>query len=170
MKPRFLTLVGMIALAAIARIMPHPWNATPVAAMALLAGASFDNKRTAFVIPLTAMLLGDIFLGFHALLPVVYLCFAVTVVIGFWIGKKVSVARVVGGSFAASVLFYVVTNAAQWVIDPQYAKTANGLLTCFVAAMPFFRSTVFGDLAYTALLFGAFQLATRTFPALREAA
>ena len=67
MKPRFLTLAGMIAMAAIARLMPHPWNVTPVAAMALFGGACFENKATAFAVPIVAMILGDLFLSFNPL-------------------------------------------------------------------------------------------------------
>ncbi len=169
MKPRFLTLAGMIATAAVARLMPHPWNVTPVAAMALFGGVYFENKITAFAVPLVAMLLGDLFLAFNPLFLLVYASFAATVVIGFWVKKHLGAGRIVTGSLAGSVLFYIVTNAGMWVESPLYAKTPAGLLQCYIMALPYFRNTVFGDLAYTALLFGAFHLATRAFPVLRDA-
>ena len=169
MKPRFLTVAGMIATAAVARLVPHPWNVTPVAAMALFGGVYFEDKFTAFAVPLIAMILGDLFLAFNPLFLLVYACFAATVVIGFWVKKHPGVGRIVMGSFMGSVLFYVVTNAGMWVESPLYAKTAAGLLQCYVMALPYFRNTAFGDLAYTVLLFGAFHLATRAFPVLREA-
>src|SRR5438876_150620 len=136
MKPRFWTVVGMIAMAAVARIMPHPWNVTPVPAIALFGGAKFDDKRTAFWVPLAAMLAGDIFVGFHVLLPLVYACFAATVAIGFWIKKKPGVGRLVAGSLAASLLLYVVSDAGMWVISPLYPKTLQGLVMCYAAALP----------------------------------
>lgn len=169
MKPRFLTLVGMIATAGLARLMPHPWNVTPVAAMALFGGVYFDDKRAAFAVPILAMVLGDIFLVFNPLFLLVYACFAATVIIGFWVKKNPGVGRIAEGSIVSSVLFFVVTNAGMWVESPLYAKTPAGLVNCYVMALPYFRNTLFGDLAYTALLFGAFQLATRTFPVLRDA-
>jgi hypothetical protein len=169
MKPRFLTLVGMIAMAAIARIMPHPWNVTPIAAMALFGGVQFNNRAMAFGVPLLAMLLGDAVLGFHALMPLVYACFALTVVIGFWVKQNFNWERLVLGSVAASVLFFVATNFGMWVIGTMYPKTGQGLVMCFMAGLPYFRNTLFGDLGFTALLFGGFYLAGRAFPVLSDA-
>src|ERR1051326_1127857 len=106
MKPRILTLAGMIAMAADARIMPHPWNVSPIAGMALFGGAQFKDKRFAFAVPLLAMFLSDLVLGFHATMPFVYACFAMTVVIGFWLKQKMTIERIVIGSFSASILFF----------------------------------------------------------------
>jgi hypothetical protein len=169
MKPRFLTLVGMIAMAAVARILPHPWNVTPVAAMALFGGVQFRDRVTAFGVPLVAMLIGDAFVGFHPLMPLVYACFALTVVLGFWVKQNFSWQRVVMGSMVASVLFFVATNFGMWAVSTMYPKTAQGLVMCYIAALPYFRNTLFGDLGYTALLFGGFYLAGRAFPVLSDA-
>jgi hypothetical protein len=159
MKPRFWTLVGIVTLAAMARIMPHPWNVTPVAAMALFGGAHFHGRTMAFSIPILAMIASDMVLGFHALAPLVYASFALTVVIGFWIQRQITLERIVLGSFAASVLFFVITNLGVWSLGGLYPKTSQGLLACFVAALPYYRLTAIGDLAYSALFFGGFYLA-----------
>src|SRR3954462_4515218 len=98
MKPRFLTIVGMIATAAVARLIPHPWNMTPVAAMALFGGAYFENKWVAFAVPLVAMILGDLFLTFNPLFLLIYACFAATVFIGFWVKQQIGPNRIVMGS------------------------------------------------------------------------
>ncbi len=169
MKPRFLTLAGMVVLAAIARIMPHPWNVTPIAAMALFGGVQFRRRAEAFGVPLLALLVGDIVIGFHALMPLVYACFALTVVIGFWVKQNYNWERLALGSVAASVLFFVVTNFGTWAFGTMYPKTGQGLELCFIAALPYFRNTLFGDLGYSALLFGGFYLAGRAFPVLSDA-
>ena len=169
MKPRFWTLVGMIAMAAIARLMPHPWNVSPVAAMALFGGAEFDNKIAAFGVPLLAMVTSDIILGFSSQTPLIYLCFALIVIIGFWIKKNLSVQRVVLGSVTSSVLFFAVTNFGTWASETMYPKTFQGLILCYGAGLPFFQNTLLGDLGYTAILFGTFYLASRAFPVLSDA-
>jgi len=169
MKPRFLTLVGMIAMAAIARVMPHPWNVSPVAAMALFGGAEFDNRIAAFGVPLLAMFTSDIILGFSSQTPLIYLCFALIVLIGFWIKKDISVGRIALGSAASSVLFFAGTNFGTWASESIYPKTLQGLTMCYEAGLPFFQNTFLGDLGYTAILFGAFYLASRAFPVLSDA-
>ena len=79
MKPRAMLLIGMIAAAAALRLLPHPSNFTPIGALALFAGAHFDDKRWAFVLPLAAMLLSDAVIGFHVQMPIVYGTFALVV-------------------------------------------------------------------------------------------
>jgi hypothetical protein len=168
MKPRFLTLAGMIVMAAAVRLAPHPWNMTPVAAMALFSGAHFRDPYAAFGVPLLAMVLSDVVLGFHSLAWVVYGCFALTVLIGTWIKRRFSFERIVLGSGMASVLFFAITNFGVWMVSGLYPRTAQGLAACYLAGIPFFRNTLFGDLAYTGILFGGFLLAERLVPVLRE--
>ena len=60
-----LVIILFIAVAAIFRLLPHLPNATPIAAMALFSGVYFNNKKYAFIIPLLAMFLSDLFLGFY---------------------------------------------------------------------------------------------------------
>src|ERR1700682_2955420 len=93
---RTVLIVGMILFAAILRIVPHPWNLTPVAAMALFSGAVIRNKVIAFVFPLLAMLAGDWFVGFHILMPMVYASFLISTAIGFWLREHRSAARLGG--------------------------------------------------------------------------
>ncbi|MBC8101141.1 MAG: hypothetical protein H7Z41_00955, partial [Cytophagales bacterium] len=55
----------LIVLAALSRLLPHPPNFTPVAAMALFGAAMLPDKRLALLAPLAALLLSDLFLGFY---------------------------------------------------------------------------------------------------------
>jgi hypothetical protein len=64
-------VAAMIVLAAVLRAMPHPWNLTPIGAMALFSGAMFRNRWAAFLLPLTSLFVGDIFVGFYKLMIVV---------------------------------------------------------------------------------------------------
>jgi len=166
--PRFSTLVGLIIAAAATRLIPHPPNVTPIAAMALLGGAEFSSKRAAFLVPLVALCLSDVVLGFYATAPVVYACFAFTVCLGFWVRGRRSAARIAVAAIASAVLFFVATNFAVWAAGTLYPRTGAGLAACYVAAIPFFRNLLAGNLIYSALLFGALALAESRFARLRE--
>jgi hypothetical protein len=168
-NPRFLTLAGMIVLAAVSRLIPHPWNFSPVAAMALFAGAHFSKKSEAFLVTFGALILSDVILGFYGVEMVfVYLSYIINLFIGFAIKGRRRVGPVALAAMAGSVQFFIVTNFGSWVGQRMYPPTLAGLVQCYTLAIPFFRGTLFGDLFYTALLFGSFALAERNVPALRE--
>lgn len=166
---RNLLLVALIALAAIARVLPHPWNFAPVGAIALFGGATFSSRRAAFLVPLLSLFIGDIFIGFHVLMPVVYASFLVSVLIGFWLRRRSSVPRIAAATLAGAVQFFAITNFASWVAFTTFPKTAAGLLACYVAGIPYFWNTLAGDVFYATLLFGSLAIAEQQFPAVREA-
>jgi hypothetical protein len=166
MKTRYGILVAMIVAAAAMRLLPHPANFTPIGALALFAGAHFDDKRWAFVIPLAAMALSDILLGFHGQMPVTYGAFAVIVGMGFLLKERKGALRVAGASVGAATFFFVVSNLGVWATDGLYPLTFQGLAACYVAAIPFFQNWLAGTLFYSALLFGGFALVEKELPGL----
>lgn len=167
MKQQFWMKTGIAAvlvlLAAAMRILPHPWNFTPIGAMALFSGSVFRDKWQKFIFPLIALFLGDVVVGFHKLMFVVYLSFMVSVVIGMIVGEKRRLARLAGATLLGAIQFFVITNFAIWTTFTTYPKTSAGLIACYVAAVPFFWNTLAGDALYAALLFGGYALAERYF-------
>ena len=167
-KPRLIVLVLMILAAAASRLIPHPPNVASITAVALFGGAYLTNKRLALIVPLAALLLSDLILGFYSHMEIVYGSFLLVVCLGFWLQRNRSVLRIGGAALASSVTFFIVTNFGVWAFESLYPKTAAGLLACYVAAIPFFQNTLVGDALYAAVLFGGFALAEKLFPILRE--
>jgi len=153
----------LVALAAALRVLAHPWNFTPIGAMALFSGAMFRQRWVKFLFPLVALFAGDLFVGFHKLMFVVYLSFVISVAIGIWIGEERKLVRIASGTFLGALQFFLVTNFAIWATLTTYPKSAAGLLSCYAAGVPFFWNTLAGDVLYTALLFGGYTLAERLF-------
>jgi hypothetical protein len=168
LKPRLLVLIAMVLAAALSRIIPHPPNLASISAIALFGGAYFSDKRLAFLVPLAALFLSDLILGLYSHMEVVYLSFALIVCIGLWLQKRRSAIHIAGAALASSVLFFLLTNFGVWAFESLYPKTIEGLIACYVAAIPFFQNTIEGDLFFTAVLFGGFALLERSFPKLRE--
>ena len=176
-RGRFAVLIGLVLVAAATRLVPHPPNVTPVAAMALFGGATFVDRRAALAIPLGAMLLSDIGLAFvrydpslvfTPMLLVIYGSFAMIVGLGFILRGRRRPLRVALVMLTASVLFFVVTNLGVWALGGLYPRTAAGLGACFVAAIPFFRNTLAGDAVSAFVLFGALAIVERGFPRLAD--
>ena len=109
-SPNFWVLTLMVFVAAFVRLLPHPPNFAPIAAMALFGGAYFNKKSFAFAIPLIALFLTDLIIGIYSYAWVVYISFALIVVLGIVMLKKVNVKNVVITSLTASVSFFAITN------------------------------------------------------------
>ena len=175
-----MALVAMIALAALSRLLPHPPNFSPVAAMALFAGAYFASRRWALAVPLLAMLVSDLALGalnggiylehLTSLSSLsVYACIALSSVLGFGLRGRVGGGTVLAQSLAGSVLFFVVTNFAVWLTATPlsgHPACEAGIAPCYAAALPFFQWTLLGTMFYSALLFGGFALLRHRVPGL----
>ena len=167
-KARLVALLVAIFAAAAMRLLPHPPNFSPIAAMALFSGAYLPKRVLAFVAPFAALLLSDAVLGFYAGMNFVYFSFALTVLIGWAVASRKTPLMIGGAAIASSVLFFVLTNFGMWLFSGFYPLTSAGLIACYVAAIPFFQNTLVGDLFFTTLLFGGFALLERFLPAIRQ--
>jgi len=179
--PRFGILAGMILLAALSRLLPHPPNVTPVGAMALFGGAYFTRRIWAFLVPLASMWLSDLIINnivykeynpaFTWIIPDslwVYGSLLLIAGVGSVLLTKVKPVSLLTASVAASVLFFVLTNFGTWYLYKgiTYPDSWAGLVACYTAAIPFFGNTLAGDLFFCAVLFGGFEIARRRFPTL----
>src|SRR3989339_736642 len=147
--------IGIILLAVVARLVPHAPNFSPIGGLALFSGANFNNKFS-FLIPILAMLISDIFLGFHKTIPYVYVSF----VIIFLIGRKMKFNKwqnLLSASLISSIIFFIITNFGVWLNFNMYPKTVDGLIQCYVMAIPFFRNTLLSDLVYSFSFFYGYR-------------
>lgn len=167
---RTLFFISAILLAATSRLLPHFPNFSPIGALALFGGAMFSNRLMGFLAPLIAMVISDVFLGFHETIGSVYLSFAFTVFIGYWIGNESSKStylKIFIAPLASSLLFFFVTNFQMWYLF--YSRDIQGLVTCYSAAIPFYSNTLVSDMFYTYLLFGSYYLVGQKLPSLLKA-
>lgn len=160
-------LVAAILLAALSRLLPHPPNFAPIMALGLFGGAYLTHRWAALAVPLAALLLSDLLLGFYQGQWVVYLATAASVGLGLLLRENRTVPRVGLAAVAGTALFFVVTNFAVWATSGMYPLTSAGLAACYVAALPFLQNSLAGDLLFTGVLFGGFSLLERSIPGLR---
>jgi hypothetical protein len=159
-RTKIIIAILIVLLAAASRLIKHPFNFTPIAAMALFAGC-YLHKKWGMALPLAAMLVSDYFIGFYdwQVMTSVYVSVALSFVIGWYLSRRLKWYNVAFASLASSVTFFIITNFAVWAFFNWYPHTLAGLLNCFTLALPFFRNTLLGDLVYSGILFGAYELA-----------
>jgi len=145
--------IGLVALAVLARLIPHAPNLAPIAAIALLSGTMYKFPKS-LVLPITAMAISDVFIGFSPwpITLAVYGSFAVATLLGTFLRKR-GFWKIPVAALASSLLFYVITNFVVWLTSGMYQPTFAGLTYCYINALPFLKNTIAGDMIYTVVLF-----------------
>lgn len=154
---------GLILLAVISRLLPHPPNFTPVMATSIFA-AAYLPKKWSLILPLTALFVSDLFIGFYGWeMLFVYGSFALVALLSrFFVNK--GIVKLAAITLLGSILFFLITNFGTWLVWDFYPKNFNGLVTCYLAGIPFFRNTFLGDFIYTFSFFGIYRLVTGRVP------
>jgi hypothetical protein len=152
----------VIGLGACARLVPHPWNFTPMMALALYAGAKSPKLRTGVLATMLALLVSDAVLGFYAGMWYVYAASVIPVLLGRGVRRRNgSTGSLAAAAFGSGLSFFLITNMVYWAAGSLYPHTVRGLASCFAAAIPFYQNQLAGDAFYTAALFGADALLRR---------
>jgi hypothetical protein len=160
--------LSLTVLGAVARLLPHPPNFAPVGATSLFAGARLPRWQ-AYLVPMALMAVTDPILsplyGFRPYTK--YLLFTyIAFLISVWLGRRLrnteSISRIAAITVLNSIQFFLVTNFGSWLWFQAYPRTAAGLASCYVAAIPFFGWTLASDILYTGVLFGLYAWLSRT--------
>lgn len=176
-------IVAIIVLfVAMTRLIPHTlsyslFNFSPLGGIALFSAAYFNRKYMAYLLPVAALWVSNLLINniFYAQYfegfswfanPEVYLAFIVIVLMGSNLLKKISVPRLAISAVSSSLIFFVVTNFYVWMNTTLYPKDMGGLVTCYIAAIPFYWNTLASDVFYVGVLFGLFEFVRRQYPAL----
>lgn len=153
--------ISLILILAFARLIPHPWNFTPVIAVAILSGYFFKNIYLSFSILLISMLIADVFLGFYENMIFVYISLLLIAFVFFKISKKINFKNLFIYSFAGSLIFFVISNFGVWILGSPgvdnlpYDKNLNGLIECYILAIPFFGNTFISTVIFSYACYSA---------------
>jgi len=150
-------IVSFSVLTAVTRLTPHPPNFTPLLSIAIFCGLIFKNKWS-FFIPLSAMLISDLWIGFHNVLFFVYLPLLLIFMIGLKFENLHSFKNVTIISFFSSIIFFILSNFGVWIVG--YPKTISGFIACYIAAIPFFHNTLISTLMYSSVFLFAVRYLT----------
>jgi|TARA_B100000686_G_C16750722_1_gene952300 hypothetical protein len=162
----------IILLAAFTRIMPHPPNFSPMAAIGLFGAAHFAKKWQAFFIPLIGIWISDLvinnyvysssssnFVWFYSGFYWQYISYILIIFAGLFIfNRGISLTKMFGGMISSSGIFFLVSNFGVWAGGTMYPKNFGGLITCYAAGVPFIHNTIISDVLFTTVLFGTYYL------------
>ena len=146
--------ISLILILALARLIPHPPNFTPIIAVAIMSGYFFKNINLSFLALIVAMLVSDLFIGFYENVIFVYASLLLITFIFYKISNKISFKNLFIYGFAGSLIFFIISNFGVWalgshgVYDIAYEKNLNGLMQCYILAIPFFGNTFLSTLIF----------------------
>ena len=143
----YLLVFGIIL--ALSRILPHPPNFTPIIASAIMAPLLIRDRWFGIAIPIFAMLVADIVIGFHPYQTVIYLTL---IVIGLVAPMQRNIKWITTMAILGPVWFFLTTNFAVWLAWDYYPKTVEGLILCYTMAIPFFQNTLISTCLFTGVL------------------
>ncbi len=153
--------LGLIVIGVLSRLIPHPPNVTAVVGVSLLGAYALRSPWLAALIPVAIMGLADTVLGWHSSAVFTYAGMLAGVLIGRGLLRQLSVLRLGGAAFLASLAFFLISNFGVY-LGGYYGFGLDGLIACYVSAIPFWGLSLVGDLGSTAILFALFVLARRT--------
>ena len=173
-------LIGIIIIIALSRLIPNMPNFSPMAAIALFCAAHFDKLWKAVLVTLLATFVSDIVLNntiyasmnngftiFYDGFVWQYLAYIAIAFLGSKIFTSINKAKVIGGSLATTLVFFIISNFGAWISLPFYSKDIAGLMSSYAAGIPFIKNTLMSDLFYSSVLFGGYYLLQNRFASLR---
>lgn len=155
-----LIVAALVTLDVVARVSPHAPNFTPVAASALFAASVLRLRALSLLVPIAGMWLGDAMHGFYdwRVMAAVYAALSLPACAACMSRRLRAPRMIVPVMLSCSLTFFLLTNFAVWAFGAMYDASASGLIACYVAALPFLKYTIGGDLFWAAALFGGFRL------------
>ena len=154
-----LPILIILALS-LTRLVPHPWNFSPMLAVGVFSGFYFRQFYLSVFVVIFSMFIGDLFLGFHSLMFFTYVALAITVLIGLSV-KHFKFTEIMYSGLASSICFFIITNFGAWLPHGMYAKNFSGLMQSYVMAIPFFQNTLISTFVYLILFKLLFDLAVK---------
>jgi hypothetical protein len=139
--------ICLILVLSFSRIIPHPWNFTPILATGIFSGFYFKNFILSLFVVVFSMFIGDLFIGFHNTMFFTYISLIAAVLLGCLI-KNFNIKSIIFSGLLSSVVFFVVTNFGVWFLGDLYEKSFSGLMQSYVMAIPFFHNTLVSTLVY----------------------
>jgi len=143
--------ICLILVLSFTRLIPHPWNFTPILAASIFSGFYFKNFFLGLFVVIFSMFLGDLYLGFHSTMFFTYASLALAVAIGLLI-KNFKFSEILVSGLTGSICFFVITNFGAWLTLEMYEKNLSGLINSYVLAIPFFHNTLISTLVYLILI------------------
>ena len=158
--------IVLVLVGAGSRLLHLPPNIAAVTGVTIFAGFAIRNMWLALLVPIAAMALADVVLGWYNEALFTYVGMAAGVILARALLHPLTPLRLIGTTFLASLMFFVLSNLGVF-ISGYYGYSIEGLIACYVAAIPFWQNSLIADFTSTALVFAIYLALTRAIPSVK---
>ena len=161
MKKNNIIFIGLILLAGFIRLIPHPWNFTPLLAACIFSGSKIKSNGLALFVPLLSIFLSDMYIGLYSGMVWVYSGYILTILISVYLGKSNTLNSKLLNVAIGSLIFFIISNFGVWISGLMYPLNFVGFSECYIAAIPFYKNTLLGTIIYSGVFFGIAEILER---------
>jgi hypothetical protein len=147
----FLNIIFVVLIVALSRLIPHWPNLTAIGASTIWMAYSWPQKSYSVLVPILALLISDLVIGFHNQMFWVYGAVILSSLLIQKLGAEFSPKSLIKNSLLSTILFFLVTNFGVWFTGELYTHSASGLVQCYIAGLPFAVNDFLGTLLYGSL-------------------
>jgi hypothetical protein len=158
--------IVLVLVGAGSRLLHLPPNIAAMTGVTIFAGFAIRNIWLALAVPIAAMALADVMLGWYNEAIFTYIGMAAGVFLARGLLHPLTPVRLIGTTFLASLVFFVLSNLGVFV-SGYYGYSLEGLIACYVAAIPFWQNSLIADFASTAVVFAIYLALTRAIPSVK---
>ncbi|MBT4762316.1 MAG: hypothetical protein HOO06_11505 [Bdellovibrionaceae bacterium] len=156
-KKLYFSFILISVLVMLTRFLPMPANFSPLFGWAIFSGAYFSKNQWLLILPMILLIVFDSMVGIHASAYVVWFCFLAISMMSRLVVKKdkIKLVNLAVMSGSAPLFFFLVTNFEVWLNMGLYPKNMGGLLSSYVAALPFYHMSLLSSALFTVVFFGS---------------
>ena len=158
--------IVLVLVGAGSRLLHLPPNVAAVTGVTIFAGFAIRNVWLAILVPIAAMALADVVLGWYNEAIFTYIGMVAGVFLARGLLHPLTPVRLIGTTFLASLAFFVVSKFGVF-ISGYYGYSLEGLIACYVAAIPFWQNSLIADFMSTAVVFAIYLAMKRAIPSVK---
>lgn len=181
-KNIYFVLSAFVIITILSRLTPLVYNFSPIIGLSIFGAAYIESRKLSYAVPLVLIYFTDFIINntvfrqffpnqdglvwFSSYMIWGFLSYILIVTIGHWLLRKVNIKTLTISVLSSSVVFFLISNFGVWISSngTTYSKDLTGLILCYEMAIPFFRSSLMGDMMSTAIIFGGYFILQRYAP------
>jgi len=161
-KFRWSLFVAVLAVGLVSRCLPHTPNLSPISALFFLAPVVAPVGWLGFVLTTIGLMVTDFAIGFYPGIEFVYFGYALIGLLGFLQKTNLkSPLTWILNLAAGPTIFFLISNLGVWWSTGMYTRTLEGLVECFVLAIPFFHKSLLAHVLFSGLFCAAYLVLAR---------
>ena len=161
MKVNLVIPMILFVLLVLSRMITDIPNFTATIALVIFTGYLIQNRLLSILVILTSQVASDLYLGIYSSMIFVYAAYISIALLSPIIMNKMNTKSVVLSSIISPSIFFIISNFGVWLTGSMYTFNLSGLITCYIAGIPFFDESLISTILFALTIFSIMKLVTK---------